>query len=343
MRLFKALLLLAIGLVLFSCVKEDQPADTFIMPFDIQYQRESLGIERFLDEYKMTVDPMNPENITFEKLPAPVDPSQSIRVQYPYDSNLKTGLTFKMVKSNGVNYKVYYIKLREGDATQDNPIFTDSVLVNYRGMLLDKRANYDANKSFEANQTFDSKTLTPSWFPLTGVVEGWRAIFQMFKPGTFTVNSSTNDVTFNDFGVGVMFLPSGLGYYAESKGSIPAYSPLIFTFSLKGMERVDSDSDGIDTINEDVNGNGKYGDDDTDGDTVPNYLDIDDDGDGKLTKSELKYSVIVDGVKKYFYYPYEGAAVDDPLTPQDERGAPDCSGDYTTTNRIRKYLDKNCQ
>lgn len=337
MRLFKALLLVTIGLVLFSCVKEDQATDTFIMPLDIQYQRESISIEKFLDEYKMTVDPMNIENVTFEKLPAPIDPAQSIRVDHASE------LTYKMVKSNGVNYKVYYIKLQEGDATQQNPIFVDSVLVNYRGLLLNKKANYIADKSFEDNQTFDSKTQIPGWFALTGVVEGWRAIFQMFKPGTQTVNPATNQITYNNFGAGVMFLPSGLAYYAESKGTIPAYSPLIFTFSLKGMNRVDSDSDGIDTINEDVDGDGKYGDDDTDGDGVPNYLDIDDDGDGKLTKAELKYSVFKDGVTNYFYYQYSGAAVDDLLTPQDERGAPDCSGDQISSTRVRKYLDKNCQ
>lgn len=339
MRFIKALLLLAIGLVLFSCVKEDQATSTFIMPFDIQYQRESISIEKFLDEYTMT-DDNDFQDVKFEKLTAPIDPAQSIRVKYA------SMIDSKMVYSNGVNYKVYYIKLREGSGdrpTQQNPIFVDSVLVNYRGLLLNKKANYNEVESFEKNQTFDSRTQIPGWNVLSGVVEGWRAIFQLFKPGTVTTDPVTNVMTYNDFGAGVMFLPSGLAYYAESIGTIPAYSPLIFTFTLKGMHHVDSDSDGIDTVDEDVNGNGKYSDDNTDGDDQPNYLDIDDDGDGKLTKAELKYSVFKDGVTNYFYYSYVGEAVDDPLTLRDERGAPDCSGDQITSTRTRKYLDKNCQ
>ncbi|MFD2551170.1 DUF6252 family protein [Bizionia sediminis] len=48
----------------------------------------------------------------------------------------------------------------------------------------------------------------------------------------------------------------------------------------------DDDGDSLDTINEDVNANGTVLDDDTDGDGVPNYLDNDDDGDGILTIDE---------------------------------------------------------
>ncbi len=48
----------------------------------------------------------------------------------------------------------------------------------------------------------------------------------------------------------------------------------------------DSDNDGINDDEEDPNFNGDLSDDDTDGDTIPNYLDDDDDGDGILTQNE---------------------------------------------------------
>lgn len=48
----------------------------------------------------------------------------------------------------------------------------------------------------------------------------------------------------------------------------------------------DDDNDGVPTLLEDPNGNGNVLDDDTDRDTIPNYLDTDDDGDGILTKDE---------------------------------------------------------
>ncbi|ALJ04237.1 hypothetical protein APS56_03350 [Pseudalgibacter alginicilyticus] len=48
----------------------------------------------------------------------------------------------------------------------------------------------------------------------------------------------------------------------------------------------EDDNDGIASALEDINGNGDLTDDDTDGDGIPNYLDIDDDGDNILTKDE---------------------------------------------------------
>ena len=46
------------------------------------------------------------------------------------------------------------------------------------------------------------------------------------------------------------------------------------------------DLDDIETSLEDINNNGDFYDDDTDGDTLPNFLDADDDGDNILTKNE---------------------------------------------------------
>ncbi|NMH86075.1 hypothetical protein [Flavivirga algicola] len=48
----------------------------------------------------------------------------------------------------------------------------------------------------------------------------------------------------------------------------------------------EDDNDGIPAELEDLNNNKNLDDDDTDGDTIPNYLDADDDGDNVLTKDE---------------------------------------------------------
>ncbi|WP_062062634.1 gliding motility-associated C-terminal domain-containing protein, partial [Aquimarina longa] len=52
------------------------------------------------------------------------------------------------------------------------------------------------------------------------------------------------------------------------------------------FQDVDDDGDGIDTIHEDINGDGNPTNDDTDGDDIPDYLDTDDDNDGILTTNE---------------------------------------------------------
>lgn len=49
----------------------------------------------------------------------------------------------------------------------------------------------------------------------------------------------------------------------------------------------DDDNDGIPAEFEDINGNGDLLDDDSDNDGIPNFLDVDDDGDNVLTREEL--------------------------------------------------------
>ena len=56
---------------------------------------------------------------------------------------------------------------------------------------------------------------------------------------------------------------------------------------MKTLNKTDHDSDGVDTIDEDLNKDNIFGNDDTDSDGIPNYYDTDDDGDGILTKDEL--------------------------------------------------------
>ncbi|GAA4281775.1 hypothetical protein [Gaetbulibacter aestuarii] len=48
----------------------------------------------------------------------------------------------------------------------------------------------------------------------------------------------------------------------------------------------EDDKDGIPAVLEDLNGDGNYENDDTDGDGLPNYIDMDDDGDNVLTANE---------------------------------------------------------
>ena len=82
-------------------------------------------------------------------------------------------------------------------------------------------------------------------------------------------------------------MPSALGYYSSISSSIPAYSPLIFSVNLLIVNQSDHDSDGILSIDEDINGDGDPLNDDTDGDGLPNMNDFDDDGDGVPTFNEL--------------------------------------------------------
>ncbi|WP_037319895.1 FKBP-type peptidyl-prolyl cis-trans isomerase [Salegentibacter sp. Hel_I_6] len=183
-------------------------------------------------------------------------------------------LIMKKVVNNDVEYNMYVLKVREGEGQQ--PRFTDSTLVSYRGELLDLSAFDNAN--------------TPVWFDLgnPNLRIGFREGIIEFKAANgFTVNPD-NSVDFSDdFGIGALIFPSGLGYFSSSQPSIPPYSPLIFTINLYRVNEADHDGDGIPSWMEDINGNRNIFDDDTDGDGTPNFADIDDDGDGKPTREEI--------------------------------------------------------
>ena len=102
----------------------------------------------------------------------------------------------------------------------------------------------------------------------------------------FIINED-GTVKFDNYGKGLIFMPSALGYYSSVSLSIPAYSPLIFSVNLHRVNQSDHDRDGILSINEDINGDGNPLNDDTDGDGLPNMNDFDDDGDGVPTFNEL--------------------------------------------------------
>ena len=82
-------------------------------------------------------------------------------------------------------------------------------------------------------------------------------------------------------------MPSGIAYFENTSSGIPEYSPLIFSVKLMTYTPTDHDNDGILSIFEDIDGDGKPFRDDSDGDNLWNMYDVDDDGDGVLTVNEI--------------------------------------------------------
>ncbi len=150
--------------------------------------------------------------------------------------------------------------------------------MNYEGKLLD-------------GSVFDGSD-APVWFDNAGVIPGFRHGVQFLAPGNFT-QSNDGSIDFTDFGKGLIFIPSGLGYF-EMFRSIPAYSPLVFTIDVFTTNASDHDGDGILSFEEDVDGDANPFNDDTDGDGIANFLDPDDDGDGIFTINE--YDQNEDGI-----------------------------------------------
>lgn len=257
---YKLLVLVPFLLLLVGCPKDDTTSIE-IRPFAEVYAEDLAEIETFMQTHTMSVDA--DYNVTVTEITA-TNPGTPIKD--------RSDLQFKTITQNDINYKLYYIKLREG--VGENPTRLDSVYSSYKG--------------FKSDLTVFDAASNPVWFQLGDVIQGWQEIFPEFKTGTFVANAD-GTVTYNNFGAGIVFIPSALAYYSSSIGNIGTYTPLIFSFKLMRQRYKDHDGDKIYSKDEygsvPTNSSTPI---DTDGDGLPDYKDYDDDNDGKLTKREIQ-------------------------------------------------------
>ncbi|MGE5943474.1 MAG: FKBP-type peptidyl-prolyl cis-trans isomerase [Flavobacteriales bacterium] len=287
------LLMLFLALGLSSCKKDDDDSAPVTPPRDRGEQqildKDSL-IEYLETHYYNSAD--------FEANP---DPSISdlVITKLEDGEDLPDGhtilkdspkLSTNIITFAKTEYEFYVLKLNQGGGL-DKPTFADDVRVLYEASLLDATV-------------IDKNDVVPSYFDLITeiAVEGWRRVLPLFNTAEIFNEVEDGTVNFVNKGVGVMFLPSGLAYFSGATGNTPAYSPLIFKFELLQMFQNDHDGDGIPSYLEDINEDGGFtinvenskdpDDDDTDGDFNPDYADIDDDGDGVLTKDEIVVTTV---------------------------------------------------
>ena len=353
--------LLLAGLAIVSCNKSDDD-EAVVVPlrdYAEQYKADNDSIVKYLNNNYIEVDANYDVKIT--KIPAGgTQVSIWSQTDYPLQS--------RDVYNHGVTYKVYYLTFRKG--TGESPVNTDRINASYSGNLINGTV-FDSSQGL--GRTFDLFV-----YATQPVIDGWGEIFPLFKTGT-SVTADNGVITYDNYGAGVMFLPSGLGYYGSAQTDIPAYSPLVFSFKLFALQRLDHDGDGIFDVDEDLNKDGYLYDfrdtarfptsqpalvDDTDKDGVADFADIDDDGDGFTTLFEITKptDAPVTGVSKY--YPFSPVA-DNPNTPNTDEsetyGIPRrftgplknplllesatnpktaLPEDYTDSSRLRLHLDK---
>ncbi|SHH03800.1 FKBP-type peptidyl-prolyl cis-trans isomerase [Flagellimonas flava] len=188
-------------------------------------------------------------------------------------------------EENDIPHTLYYLVARDGKGVM--PTVADSTFLRYEGMLLDG-VKFDASESF-------------IWQELPFFLRG-------YSNGISKLTSATNDglvvnpdgtFQYNDSGIGLIIMPSGLAYFSGTgpSNTLPRYANLVFQVEVgRVIENTDSDNDGVPSIQEDVNGNGYLFDDNTDVDVESNsglvtrfadFQDGDDDGDGVSTRNEI--------------------------------------------------------
>ncbi len=282
MKLNKLIVLLVLASISIISCKKDDDNDVVTIPIRDQAE-QAIEDDEALIAYLQThfyneEDFQNPAEGFNSKIKFDTIAGDNSNKTPLIDSDL---LTTKTITRNEVDFKIYILKVREGVGA--HPTFADSTFQDYKGELL--------------NQVSFDNTANPVWFdhpgafsqanPGIAVVALTEAMVEFGGASGFTVNDD-NSVSFNnDFGVGAVFLPSGLGYFNQPTATIPAYSPLIFSFQLYIVNQADHDQDGIPSYLEDLDNDRIVANDDSDGNTLPNYLDADDDGDGTPTRDEI--------------------------------------------------------
>ncbi len=229
-------------------------------------------------DYKIVIDTIAGDNSGKTPL---INQVQSAQISVSNDE-------FDLSEEETFLHTYYYLIAREG--INESPTIADSVLVRYKGSLL---SGFD----------FDGSFVNPVWFDLAQIqgpgagARGFTEALPNFKRGGAVIDNGDGTVTVEGFGVGAMFLPSGLGFYNIIQAEIPAYSPLVFTVDLFTLEETDHDGDGIPSILEDVNGDGYLYNDNTDLEQeretnslarFSDFLDGDDDADGTPTRDEIE-------------------------------------------------------
>jgi hypothetical protein len=268
--LFLALMVLGIS---FTSCRKDDGIDSGIAeePRDVQQAKDADTLLTYLNSHYYNSgdfegDP-NPtmKNLVITKL----DEGQSVPVDHTL---LMAAVEEKTTTFAEQEYVYYILRINQGGG-EKRPNFSDDVRLNYSGFLT-------------SGDVFDS-TVNPTQFDLTGLIPGWARVIPEFNTAESYGFNGDGTVFYNNFGVGVMFIPSGLGYYSAGTVGIGPYKCLMFKFDLLQTEVNDHDSDGIPSYAENFDGDFDINDEDTDEDGLVNFIDNDDDNDGVLTINEL--------------------------------------------------------
>ncbi|WP_247653552.1 FKBP-type peptidyl-prolyl cis-trans isomerase [Flavobacterium sp. CS20] len=280
----KSFLFIAFSLLLFnSCGSDDGGGSSSNIqlrdPEEVKVENQ-IEIENFLETHFFEfVD--NPQNPNFQIVVFDTIAGENIDKTPIIESEF---LNSKQITQQDVEYTLYYLLKREGNLNERHPKFADSTLVTFQGITIE-------------NEVFDTNP-NPTWFDLPQTVRGFYELLPELRGSSGFVENNDGTVSFNDdFGIGVVFVPSGLGFFASPPIASPIkqYQPIIFSVQLYKSKLTDHDQDGIPSYLEDLNNNRRVNDirdgddigDDTDGDGIPNYADRNDDGDSKLTIDEI--------------------------------------------------------
>lgn len=271
--------IIAITNVFMSCKKDDDNTNTTFVEEDrtIQQEKDSDSITQYLEThyYNSSFFESGSNHKYTDIVIAKLEEGETV----PEGNTLLIDAVGEPLTYNflDVDYEYYVLKLNQGGG--DSPNFTDRVRVRYEGRSI------ESGEIFDAVSSPTDLLLEGNRVNVFGAIKAWQLVMPQFNTAFDFDLDGTGQVNYNNFGLGLMFIPSGLAYFSQIATGT-AYDNLIFKFELLQYEEVDHDGDGVPSYLEDLDGDLDAFNDDTDENGVSDYLDFDDDGDGVPTLFE---------------------------------------------------------
>lgn len=292
---------LALGVA--SCKKDDDPTEVVVEIEDraVQQQKDMDSLNKYLENHYYNSEYIESLGVNASLSDIVITKLAEGQTDAPVGHTiLKKGdvlapkLVKYLVEYEDTDYEYFVLNLNMGGGI-NSPKFTDKIRFNYEGFTLD-------DAIFDYSVTPVDSDLKGNGTTTFGLIPGWSFVIPSFKTAESFSENNDGTIQYTNKGLGVMFLPSGLAYFSTATTGIPAYNPIIFKFELLQMFENDHDGDGIPSYLE-VDEKGKLTLN-TDGDFTTdiyrnqyltyNFIDTDDDGDGKLTKDEIVKSYITE-------------------------------------------------
>lgn len=279
-----SLYILAVITAFLSCEEDDVPTVTFVEEDRTEQQekdKDSLLTYMSTHYYNSSVFDSGSNHkytdILITELPQD-DNGDYLDLPNPDQNTLLIdAIETKFTTYLEVDYEYYILRLNQGGG--EAPKFTDQIRVRYEG------SSVESEEVFDAVSTPIELPLVGNGFTTFGTIRAWQLVMPLFNSALDFTTGNDGVINFNNYGLGIMFIPSGLAYFSGGNtGS--SYDNLIFKFELLQYEEVDHDLDTVPSYLEDLDGDLDATNDDTDGDGFPNFIDLDDDGDGVTTTNE---------------------------------------------------------
>lgn len=117
--------------------------------------------------------------------------------------------------------------LHEGEGS-GSPLYTDSVMVSYRGRLM-PTTSYPGGYVFDQTYTgeYNPATAKPSKLLVSSLIDGFSTVLQYMRIGDHWR----------------VYVPYQLGYGSSDNSDIPAYSTLVFDIALVAYYRAGTPTD----------------------------------------------------------------------------------------------------